>query len=196
MGAAGPAVHEDEFAASPIRTQGIIPAGRESPSNSSSDTENGHSTVVAPLAPAQKWALKQIERSYRRSDPDRLTPPHIAAIARALVYAGEQGFERSGRADATITWLQDNPEEDRVTIWCSDLVEIQALTRSLTRAGIAHTGLSAAWRAGESRVLTTTSAFDPLPEDAVVLTLGLPPKRHNWTGLAIITFVCEEGGED
>jgi hypothetical protein len=188
MGAGAPAVHEDEFAASPTRTQGIAPATRERPSDSSSFTENSHPTVVAPLAPAQKWALKQIERSYRRSDPDRLIPPHIAAVERALVYAGERGFERSGRADATVTWLQDNREEDRVAIWCSDLVEIEALRRSLVRAGIPHTGQSSQWRAGECRVLTTTSAFEPLPDGAAVLTLGHPPQRHNWLGHRITAF--------
>jgi hypothetical protein len=113
-----------------------------------------------------------------------------------LVLAGERGHERSGRADATVPWLQDNPEENRVVIWCADLVEIEALRRSLARAGIPHTGQPAPWRAGQARVLTTTSAFEPLPEGAIVLTLGQPPQRHNWGGHRVTAFLCEEGESD
>lgn len=173
---------------------GVTPGGSESPSDSSSDTENAYRTVVAPLAPAQRHALWQIGRSFK-ADPDRLDPRHVHAVEQALVYAGERGFERSGRADGTVSWLRDNPEAERVLIWSADLIELEALRRALTVAGIAHTGQPAAWRARQQRVLITTGSNEPMPVGAVVLSLGPPPGRHSWDPDDVTVLLCEEGEE-
>lgn len=171
---------------------GTTAACLENRSDSSSDTENAYRTVVAPLALAQRHALRQIGRSFK-ADPDRLDPRHVVAVERALVFAGERGFERSGRADGAVQWLHDNPEEDRAVIWSSDLIELEALRRALTVAGISHTGQPSRWRARQQRVLITTGSNEPIPEGAVVLSLGPPPGRHSWESDDVTVLLCEEG---